>query len=92
MCCTETFLEFGPFENETIANNAKAYLATKFANALFLSKKMTPAVTAETFSNIPLEDFSKVLTDEELYKKYNLSQDEINFIENKVFDMLSKIC
>lgn len=91
MCCTETFLEFGPFENETIANNAKTYLTTKFVNALFLSKKMTPAVSTQTFSNIPLEDFSKVWTDEELYKKYNLSQDEIDFIETEVPDMLSTI-
>lgn len=31
---------------------------------------------------MPLQDFSKPWTDEELYVKYNLSQEEINFIAN----------
>ena len=33
---------------------------------------------------IPLQDFSKSWTDKELYVKYKLTQEEINFIENMV--------
>ena len=42
-------------------------------------------VNKAVFGLIPLQDFSKPWTDEELYEKYNLSQNEINFIE-KLFE------
>lgn len=34
-----------------------------------------------------IQDFSKPWTDEELYAKYNLSQEEINFIESMIKPM-----
>jgi site-specific DNA-methyltransferase (adenine-specific) len=38
----------------------------------------------KVYDFVPLQDFSKVYTDEDLYKKYGLSQTEINFIENSI--------
>lgn len=36
---------------------------------------------------VPMQDFSKSWTDEELYQKYGLSEDEIAFIEKMVRPM-----
>ena len=36
---------------------------------------------------VPLQDFSKPWTDEELYEKYNLTQEEIDFIESMIKPM-----
>ncbi len=44
-------------------------------------------VTKNVFQFIPLQDFSKPWTDEELYKKYDLTEDEIAFIESMIKPM-----
>ena len=47
----------------------------------------TQDISAEKFRFVPLQDFSKPWTDEELYKKYNLTDDEIQFIESMIKPM-----
>ena len=44
-------------------------------------------ISRETFAFVPMQDFSKPWTDAELYKKYNLSQEEIDFIESMIRPM-----
>lgn len=44
-------------------------------------------MTQNTYSFVPLQDFSKPWTDQELYQKYNLTQEEINFIESMIRPM-----
>ena len=44
-------------------------------------------VTRSVFGLIPLQDFSKPWTDEELYKKYGLTEEEIAFIESMIRPM-----
>ena len=56
--------------------------------------KITQDNTKETWRKVPLQDFTSNSDidwsqsieniDQQLYKKYNLSQDEIDFIESKV--------
>ena len=36
------------------------------------------------FPFVPMQDFSKTWTDEELYKKYELTEDEIAFVESTI--------
>lgn len=36
---------------------------------------------------VPMQDFSKSWTDEELYKKYGLTEDEIAFIDSMIRPM-----
>ena len=38
-------------------------------------------LSKDKFKFVPMQDFSKSWTDEELYKKYNLNEDEIAYIE-----------
>ncbi len=84
--CTETFLRVGPFKNKTEAQNAQSYMYTKFFRALVGARK-NKNMTQETYSFVPMQDFSKPWTDEELYKKYNLSKEEIAFIESMIRPM-----
>ena len=44
-------------------------------------KKITQHTTTKVYEFVPAQDFSKLWTDNELYKKYELSQNEINYIE-----------
>lgn len=85
--CTETYLVIGPFESELIANNVIPYIKTKFFRFLVLLLKNTQHATSKVYKFVPMQDFSKPLTDEFLYDKYNLSQEEINFIESMIRPM-----
>mgnify|MGYP003470359731 CR=1 FL=1 len=52
-----------------------------------LLKKNTQHATKNVYSFVPNQDFSKPWTDEELYKKYNLAAEEIEFIESMIKPM-----
>lgn len=88
--CTETFLRVGCFEEESTARNVMSYMNTKFFHILMFLKKISHHVTAKVYEFIPLQDFSKPWTDKELYKKYELTKDEIAFIESMVRPMEAK--
>lgn len=85
--CTETFIQIGPFENEIERNNCFSYMKTKFFRALVGIRKQTQHATRTVYHFVPLQDFSKSWTDDELYKKYGLSEEEITFIEQNVKPM-----
>lgn len=86
-CCTETYLVLSTFENLDEANNLCSYLMTKFVRFLILLRKNTQHATSKVYQFVPMQDFSKPWTDEELYQKYDLSQEEIDFIESMIKPM-----
>lgn len=81
---TETYLLFGPFESKKEAENAAAYVNTKFFHFLLGLKKITQHTTAKVYEFVPIQDFSKSWNDKQLYEKYELSEEEIKFIEDTV--------
>lgn len=83
--CTETYLSISPFSNQKEAENAITYIQTKFFHFMFGLKKITQNTTSKSYEFVPMQDFSKPWTDEELYKKYELTQNEINYIESSVW-------
>ena len=83
--CSETYVVVGPVETEQEAVNITNYVSTKFFHFLLGLKKITQHTTSKTYSFIPIQDFAKVWTDKELYKKYGFTDDEINFIETSVW-------
>ena len=97
--CTESYLLLGINLNldETAANNICRYFKTKFARFMHSLAKASQDATAKTYRFVPLQDFtansdidwSKSVSeiDRQLYKKYGLSKDEIEFIETKVKEM-----
>ncbi len=86
-CCTETYLAIGSFRNKKEAHNAMSYMKTRFLRLLVLLLKNTQHATQKVYSFVPMQDFSKPWTDEELYKKYKLTKDEIAFIESMIKPM-----
>jgi site-specific DNA-methyltransferase (adenine-specific) len=85
--CTETYLTIGPLESKTQAENLMSYIATRFFRFLVLLRKPSQNATRNVYGFVPLQDFSKPWTDEELYAKYGLSEKEIKFIESMVRPM-----
>ncbi len=85
--CTETYIFIGAFDDKNMAVNLATYVKTKFFRFLVLLHKPTQHALRNVYSFVPLQDFSKPWTDKELYKKYNLSQDEIAFIESMIRPM-----
>lgn len=91
---TQTFISFGEFDTEIQAKNCMKYIKSKFARAMLGTLKITQHAPKGTWKNVPLQDFtpnsdidwSKSIPniDKQLYTKYGLSQDEINFIESHV--------
>jgi len=84
---TETYIMNGPYETEVEANNVCSYIRTKFFHFLLGLKKITQHTTSSIYQFVPLQDFSEPWTDEKLYKKYGLTQEEINFIESMIRPM-----
>ena len=96
-CATETFITIGAFATEYEANSLLKYIKTKFARALLSILKVTQHVTPEKWKYVPLQDFTSTSDidwsqsiaeiDQQLYKKYGLSDEEIQFIETHVKEM-----
>ena len=85
--CTQSYLVGGTFNSQEEAENYLLYLKTCFVRFLMLQLLSTQDISAEKFRFVPLQDFTKPWTDEELYKKYNLTDEEIQFIESMIKPM-----
>lgn len=86
-CCTETYLLIGEFDSKEISENVMSYMATRFFRFLVLMIKNTQHGTRRVYELVPMQDFNKPWTDEELYIKYGLNEEEIAFIEKMVRPM-----
>ena len=87
--CTETFLIAGMDLDldETSATNLSDYLRTRFARFLLSMAKISQHGTSKTYRFVPTQDFSRAWTDEDLYAKYELTEEEIAFIESMIKPM-----
>jgi hypothetical protein len=95
--CTETFLVFGPFESKLEQVSCKKYINSNFFKSLLFFGRGTMQVSQSVFRFIPIQDFSSNSDidwtkpipeiDQQLYKKYDLTEDEIDFIEKMIKPM-----
>ena len=85
--CTQSYLIACPTFSEVEAKNTYDYLRTKFVRFLILQTLVGMNISISNFIFVPWLDFSKSWTDEELYAKYGLSQEEIDFIESMIKPM-----
>lgn len=97
--CTESYLVIGAELNldEISSNNLSSYLTTRFARYLHSLAKGSQDATSKTFRFIPTQDFTNDSdidwsvpiqdVDKQLYKKYDLSVEEINHIERRIKPM-----
>lgn len=85
--CTESYLVANTFDDEAMANNFASYLKTKFVRFLIMQMLASMNMSKASYSFVPVQDFSKPWTDEELYAKYGLTDEEIAFIESMIKPM-----
>ena len=94
---TQTFISVGAFDKKEFAENALKYVKTKFSRVLLHILKVTQDNNKDVWRYVPLQDFtdnsdinwntSVANIDKQLYKKYGLTQEEIDFIETHVKEM-----
>lgn len=92
-----TFMSIGNFASNKEAQNAAKYIQTRLVRTLLGILKITQHITPTTWKYVPLQDFtdnsdinwntSVANIDKQLYKKYGLTQEEIDFIETHVKEM-----
>lgn len=92
--CTDSYLVVFSSDDEIEANNYLLYLKTKFYRTLLMLAVSSINLSTDKFQFIPMQNFSKKSNinwslsipeiDRQLYEKYGLEQNEINFIESKI--------
>lgn len=85
--CTHSYIYAGNFDSRIEAVNLLNYFKGKFARFLVLQALTSIHLSKSTFIFVPMQDFSKPWTDAELYAKYDLTEDEIAFIESMIKPM-----
>ncbi len=85
--CTQTFLVGYITKNQEAAINCLHYLRTRFVRFLILQTMTSQDLSPEKFIFVPLQDFSRSWIDKDLYDKYDLSEEEIHFIESTIKPM-----
>ena len=85
--CTHSYFVIGPFEEISPAENLLSYLQTKFVRFLIMQCMSAVNLSKAVFAFVPLQDFSRPWTDADLYAKYGLTDDEIQFIESMIRPM-----
>src|SRR5690606_28842278 len=81
---TESYVVVGSFNTKEQAENCFSYLKTRFFRLLCQMTIVSPDVSQRTFDLVPIQEFSEPWTDEKLYKKYGLTQEEIDYIESLI--------
>ncbi len=94
---TDTFLSIGKFASAEEASACLKYVKSKFARCLLGTLKATQHNPKDAWTNVPMQDFtsnsdidwSKSIPgiDMQLYAKYELSDEEISFIESMIKPM-----
>ena len=84
---TETYIVVAYFETFQEAKNFLSYLKTKFFRFLVLLNKPTQDAPRRVYKHVPTQDFSQSWNDQKLQKKYNLSNEEISFVNELIREM-----
>ena len=84
---TATYIILGGFDTKEEAENYATYIKTKFVRFLVFLTLSSMHITQSNFQFVPIQSWEKSWTDEELYAKYNLTEEEISFIESMIKPM-----
>lgn len=84
---SETYLCIGPFDSEIEAESALSYLSCRLTRLLILLHKPSQDTTRKVYTFVPVQNWTKQWTDDDLYAKYGISASEIEFVEKVVRSM-----
>ena len=92
--CTDSLIPIGSFDTQIEAENLQKYMTGKFLRFMVGILKVSQNVSQNVYQFVPIQNFknvsdidwSKTISeiDQQLYAKYGLTQDEINYIEEKI--------
>lgn len=93
-CCTDSLIPIGKFDNIDEAINLQSYLKTRFVRFMISILKVSQNVYQNVYQFVPMQNFKNNSDinwktglddlDEQLYKKYNFTDEQINWIMSKV--------
>ena len=85
--CTETYIVLGDYDTKNECDNLSGYVYTKFFRFLVLMIKSTQDAASKVYGFVPVQDFTETWTDEKLYKKYGITEEEQGFIDTLIRPM-----
>jgi len=85
--CTITYLVAGPLSSELEARSVASYISTKFFRFLVSLRKISQNAARGVYSFVPIQNWDRIWTDQELYDKYDITEDEVTFIEDLIRPM-----
>jgi len=84
--CTQTYMVFWA-ETEAQAESLQSYICTRFFRFIVSLRKITQHALRSTYTWVPIQEWDREWTDEELYAKYGITDDEVAFIESMIRPM-----
>ena len=85
--CTQSYLTVSPFETKRAAQSFASYYRTRLFRFLVSLRKITQHALRSTYSWVPQQTWDQNWTDEVLYKRYEITNDEIAFINSMIRPM-----
>jgi len=85
--CTQSYLAVGPFKSRQEAESFAAYYRTRFFRFIVSLRKITQHALRSTYTWVPRQSWDRAWTDEELYAKYGLTDDEVRYMESQIKPM-----
>lgn len=85
--CTHSYFTVGSFDTEDEANSLYSYLRTKFARFLILLAMTSTHLSRNVLVFLPQLEFKGKWTDQMLFERYGLSNDEIDVINSTMKEM-----
>lgn len=84
--CTQSFLFFYVNSREEV-ESLRSYYMTRFFRFLVSLRKITQHATHSTYRWVPMQSWDRKWTDEDLYAKYGITDDEVAYIESQIRPM-----
>lgn len=85
--CSQTYLVVGPLADQQEAENVMAYLQTRFARFLISLRKPTQDAMKSVYEWVPRQKWNRTWTDADLFRKYEITADEQDYIASMVKEL-----
>jgi site-specific DNA-methyltransferase (adenine-specific) len=85
--CTQTWIVAGPLKSKKQAEIVARYLQTSFVRFVVSLRKISQHAMKGVYRWVPQQDWNRAWTDETLYEKYGITEEEIAFIDKMIRPM-----
>ncbi len=86
-CCTETFIVVGPLDTKAAAESVVSYMSTRFFRFLVSLRKVSQDAPRGAYRWVPQQSWDRRWTDEGLYEKYDIAEEEQAYIAEMIKEM-----